>query len=293
MELCAVAGPSRTISGTPSSSSVSIHLMKFLIHLLQSDGRHLLLSCGVVFNSGYFLLQARTHLERTELGCFVALCRYNSTNRGWASPAGWNVSGNVILNCTKRVCLDAAYWLYPNITNHAKNNAMCDDELANWTNVSKEPFMNGLETIVDATWAQFPEATGTGFEFINPLLRFDTREMGLRCDEFRRSLPSSAIYRPWVKAAFADVPSSPPPGQKYTPTGAAARAKVRTGRALVLNFTQPCPPLTPTDCESIWVAWGECQADGQQMWRYTIEKEPVLGGKACQHEDGYTHMVSC
>ena len=46
----------------------------------------------------------------------------------------------------------AAYWLYPNITNHAANSAMCDEELANWTKISKEPFMNGLETIIDATW---------------------------------------------------------------------------------------------------------------------------------------------
>ena len=58
----------------------------------------------------------------------------------------------MVLNCTKRVCLAAAYWLYPNITNHAANSAMCDEELANWTKISKEPFMNGLETITDATW---------------------------------------------------------------------------------------------------------------------------------------------
>jgi hypothetical protein len=84
--------------------------------------------------------------------CNVRTCRYNSTSRGWASPSGWDVSGNVVLNCSKRVCLAAAYWLYPNITNHDANSAMCDEELANWTKISKEPFMNGLETIIDATW---------------------------------------------------------------------------------------------------------------------------------------------
>lgn len=141
--------------------------------------------------------------------------------------------------------------------------------------------------------SQFPDATGTGFEFINPELRFDTREMGLRCDEFRRSLPSPAKYRPWVKAAFADVPSSPPSDEKYTPAAAAARAKLRSGKALVLNFTEPCPPLSSSDCEAIWVAWGECQADGEQVWRYTIEKEPTLGGKACDHEDGFAQMFAC
>ena len=93
---------------------------------------------------------------------FARQLSVNSTSRGWASPAGWNVSHNVVLNCSKKVCLNAAYWLYPNITNHAPNRAMCDDELENWTRVSKEPFMNGLETVVDADWSQFPEAAGAG-----------------------------------------------------------------------------------------------------------------------------------
>jgi hypothetical protein len=226
---------------------------------------------------------------------FAEQLRFNSTSRGWASPAGWDVSGNVALNCSKRVCLDAAYWLYPNMTKPkpgAPNHAICDEELSNWTKVSKEPFMNGLETVVEGSWRQFPEATGAGLEFINEQLRFDTRQMGLRCDEFRRSMPSPALYRPWLKAEFAGV-SNHPEGEKYTPAAAAARAACRSGKALVLNFTRPCPPLRKTDCRAIWVAWGECQADGHQVWRYTVEEELLLGGKPCEHEDGFAQAFSC
>eukprot|EP01050_Picozoa_sp_SAG11_P004069 SAG11_NODE_250_length_11615_cov_25.090917_3_plen_147_part_00 len=43
---------------------------------------------------------------------FARQLSVNSTSRGWASPAGWNISNNVVLNCTKKVCLNAAYWLY-------------------------------------------------------------------------------------------------------------------------------------------------------------------------------------
>ena len=132
-----------------------------------------------------------------------------------------------------------------------------------------------------------------GLEFINAKLGFDTREMGLRCDEFRRSIPSAALYRPWVKAAFAGVSSHPAASEKYTPAGAAARAKLRSGKALVLNFTRPCPALVKADCEAVWLAWGECQADGQQVRRYTVEKEPVLGGTACEHEDGFAASFPC
>ena len=94
-------------------------------------------------------------------------------------------------------------------------------------------------------------------------------------------------------AAFAGVSSHPPADEKYTPAGAAARAKLRSGKALVLNFTRPCPALVKADCEAVWLAWGECQADGQQVRRYTVEKEPVLGGTACEHEDGFAASFPC
>ena len=40
------------------------------------------------------------------------------------------------------------------------------------------------------------------------------------------------------------------------------RGSVRSGQALVLNFTQPCPPVAKADCSGWWADWGECEADG-------------------------------
>ena len=51
--------------------------------------------------------------------------------------------------------------------------------------------------------------------------------------------------------------------------------------------------MRKTDCRAIWAAWGECQADGQQVWRYTVEEGAVLGGKACEHEDGLAQAFPC
>ena len=115
--------------------------------------------------------------------------------------------------------------------------------------------------------------------------------MGLRCDEWRRSLPVAHLYRPWVKAAFEGVPSTG--GGPYWPEAAAIRASLQSGRALVHNFTQPCPQLAKTDCRAIWVAWGECEADGAQMWRYTIEVEAMAGGLPCPNDDGFAVRKAC
>eukprot|EP01047_Picozoa_sp_COSAG01_P080919 COSAG01_NODE_15928_length_1285_cov_5.267285_2_plen_70_part_00 len=67
-----------------------------------------------------------------------------------------------------------------------------------------------------------------------------------------------------------------------------------SGVALVHNFTEPCPALKKTvDCRAIWVAWGECQADSQQIMRYTIEERPMNGGTACAHADGFAQKFPC
>ena len=60
------------------------------------------------------------------------------------------------------------------------------------------------------------------------------------------SVPNAALYRPWVRQFFEGVPShagnqSIGLEEKYTPEAAALRAGLRSGKALVLNFTQPCP----------------------------------------------------
>ena len=142
---------------------------------------------------------------------------------------------------------------------------------------------------VDADWTWFPGAAE--LEFVNETLGFDTGEMGLRCDEWRRVAPVKSKYRPWVKMAFEDVPSAAT--GPYTPEAAAIRAGLESGHALVLNFTEPCPELTKTNCNAIWVAWGECQVDGQQMMRYTVEDDAVGGGVPCQHRDGFALKRPC
>ena len=123
--------------------------------------------------------------------------------------------------------------------------------------------------------------------------------MGLRCDDWRRSLPSAVVYRPWVRRFFDGVDSfagnqSIGDSGEYTPEAAALRAGMRSGQALVLNFTIPCPATPKVDCMAIWVAWGECEVDGSgQIMRYTIEADAMGGGEGCAHEDGFTQKVSC
>ena len=90
---------------------------------------------------------------------------------------------------------------------------------------------------------------------------------------------------------FEGVPSSA--GGPYTPAAAAVRAGLESGRALVLNFTKPCAAPVRTDCRGIWLAWGECEADGHQVMRFTVEEDAQAGGANCAHDDGYTQRVPC
>ena len=60
-----------------------------------------------------------------------------------------------------------------------------------------------------------------------------------------------------------------------------------SGHQLVTQLTTACPQIQKTDCEAVWLAWGECEADGQQVMRYTIEVEAMAGGAECEHEDGW------
>ena len=79
----------------------------------------------------------------------------------------------------------------------------------------------------------------------------------------------------------------------YTPEAAGIRASMHSGLVLIHNFTQPCPTPTKADCHAIWVAWGECEADGYQVMRYTIEEYPRLGGFACEYSDGFAQRQRC
>jgi hypothetical protein len=210
----------------------------------------------------------------------------NSTRAGWASAAHSNFRANVFLNNSRNICLLTSY----HGTEQHPGEA-CDEQLPE----SGLPHFIDKSGSIQADWSWFPEAQG--LEFVNATLGFDTRQMGLRCDGWRRSLPNPKIFRPWVKAHFANVPSfagnqSIGKSQPYTVEAAAIRAGLRSGKALVLNFTELCPPVTRRDCVGIWVAVGEHETDGSgRVMRYTIETEAMVGGTACPHEDGYTQKM--
>ena len=63
--------------------------------------------------------------------------------------------------------------------------------------------------------------------------------------------------------------------------------------AAVLNFTVPCPPLVKTDCEGIWLGFGECEANSTQLLRFAIEVNAAAGGQPCPHLEGETKRVDC
>ena len=97
--------------------------------------------------------------------------------------------------------------------------------------------------------------------------------MKLRCDSF-------VAHRPLRWHAQGQG------GARWRPEAAGGPTRPRPHRfalaghsGLVLNFTQPCPPLSKTDCSAIWVAWGECEADGTQTMRFTVGGR----GRAARH----------
>ena len=218
---------------------------------------------------------------------FAKLLAVNSTTEGWASAADSNFRDNVFLNnSVGNICLLTGYHGTP-----TNPESFCDAELALRQHTGKLPRLIDQTGSKEATWADFPGAAKGGLEFVNSKLGFDTGSMGLRCDEFRRTIPDPALFRPWVRARFEGVPSAA--GGKYTPEAAAVRSSLASGPALVLNFTRPCPALTKQDCTGFWVAWGECEATGTQMMRYTVETEAWLGGAPCPYHDGFEAKHAC
>ena len=215
---------------------------------------------------------------------FAKLLAVNSTVVGWASAAGSNFRENVFLNNSANICLLTGYHSTP-----SNPEAFCDAELALRQHTGKLPKLIDQTGSKEATWADFPGAQQ--LEFVNQRLGFDTGNIGLRCNEWRRTMPSPALYRPWVRQRFEGVPSAA--GGSYTPAAAAVRSSMASGRTLVLNFTQPCPALVKQDCQAIWVAWGECEAGGTQVMRYTVEQDAVLGGVECAHGDGFEQARAC
>jgi hypothetical protein len=227
---------------------------------------------------------------------FARMLSANSTHEGWASAGSQRMTGNVFINNSQgNICVEDAErrggkegvhtWhcqggpagAYPPLSNGSAF-GLPDSHYIDW------------KGSVDAEWSWFPNAHE--LEFHNASLRFDTRQSGLYCDEWRRSIPDARKYRPFVKDAFDGLTAL---GHgHYTPEAASQRSGVRTGQALVLNFTVPCPASPPpTDCAGVWLAWGECQSDGQQLLRYTIDTPAMSGGKACPWLDGHVSFVGC
>lgn len=228
----------------------------------------------------------------TRFRTFATMLKVNSTVKGWASAAGSNFNNNVFLNnSVGNVCFTV---------NSGPNGSACDADL---NKTGSSAFLN-LAGNVEGTWEQFP---GAGqLEFVNSGYGFDTREAGLRCDEFRTKLPTPSVYRPWVKEAFAGVPSTAPKGSKYTPEAAEIRGGLRSGQRLVLTDTVACPPLQKQDCSGSWLAWGECErgvvvgsratgipASGVQIMRWTVEQPALNGGACCIVADGTAKQFAC
>ena len=74
---------------------------------------------------------------------------------------------------------------------------------------------------------------------------------------------------------------------------ASIRSGLRSGYALVVNFTVPCPPLEQTYCEGIWLGFGECEANRTQLQRFAIEVNAAAGGQPCAHLEGETSRAPC
>lgn len=235
---------------------------------------------------------------------FGRLMSINSTQEGWASAGNQTFTGNVFINNSQgNICIEDAEtrggkegvhtWHCSAGRGHAGPSA---SPIAPLTNGSAfglpDSHYVDWRGSVDAEWSWFPGAAE--LEFSNSSLGFDTRQSGLHCDGWRRRIPDSLRYRPWVKAAFDGVPALPEHGH-YTPEAAALRSQVRTGQVLTQNFTVACPPTqtVQTDCVGIWLAWGECQSSGQQLMRYTIETPALAGGKECAWLDGHASFVRC
>eukprot|EP00937_MAST-01D_sp_MAST-1D-sp2_P001911 g1911.t1 len=208
---------------------------------------------------------------------FAARMRANSTQVGWASPAGSNFRDNVFLNMSGNVCFRRGF---------GAGDQVCDGQLPS---IGADAFVD-VAGALEAQWAWFPRAAE--LEFVNQSLGIDTRGAGLVCDEFRRALPDPARYRPWVKRFFEGVPSAAPAGEPYTPGAAAVRSALRSGAQLV-QWTAACPPLEPADCRGAWLAWGECEANRTKVVRWTTERFAQAGGRACDDEEGATTRVPC
>ncbi len=226
---------------------------------------------------------------------FAKMMRHNSSKEGWASCEGCDFSQNIFLNNSKRFGFSTRY---PN----GSTVELYDQDAA----YPRAEFLRGGKACIvrsdytDATWDEFPGHTSLEFKAMGGDI--DTSSIGLRCDEFRRAMPIKSDYRSWARSWFEGVPSHTPlcdphtnsPGCPSVYTAAAANriASMRSG-AKLLAMGVACAPLRKTDCFGELLPWGECQTDGTQIFRWTVQQEAMLGGAPCSREDGTSVVLSC
>lgn len=214
---------------------------------------------------------------------FTRMLSVNSTRAGWASAMGSNFAHNTFLNNSGgNICIRV---------NDSPQGSICDEYLANHSvhGLPLTDYINAKGS-QEASWEWFPKARE--LDFSNISLGIQSLAAGLQCDGYRRTMPDKAAFRSWVRAYFEDTPSAA--GGHYTPEAAALRASMRSGQALIQNFTKPCPPVVPNrDCIGVWLHWGECMPNKEMILRYTIEREATTGGKRCSNREGDTKSVPC
>jgi hypothetical protein len=226
---------------------------------------------------------------------FAEMMKVNSSKQGWASCEGCDYSGNIFLNNSKRFGFTTRF-------QNGSTVPLYDDDAVH---PPADPMRGGKRCITkadytDAQFSDFPRHQQLEFKALGGAI--DTTKIGLRCDEFRRSMPAKATYRAWARRYFDGVASHCPicwgnaktPGCPIVYTAAAATkiASMESG-AKLLGMTEPCPPLSKTDCEGELLPWGQCQADGKMVFRFTIEVEAALGGAPCAREDGEAVSLLC
>ena len=226
---------------------------------------------------------------------FAEMMKYNSSTQGWASCEGCDYSGNIFLNNSRRFGFSTRF-------RNGSTTELYDDEAIH---PPADLMRSGKPCIVkadytDAQFSDFPQHQQLEFKALGGAI--DTTKIGLRCDEFRRSMPIKAAYRAWARQFFEGVASQCPicwPNTKapgcpnvYTAAAATKIASMASGVKL-LGMIEQCPPLVKTDCIGELLPWGQCQADGKMVFRFTVEVQAALGGAPCAHEDGESVPLPC
>ena len=232
---------------------------------------------------------------------FSEMMKHNSSKLGWASCESNNFSANIFLNNSNRFGFLTRF----------ENGSLVElfDEQAVHppaSHMSCKPCIIEAD-YTDAEFSDFPKHEQLEFKAFGGAI--DTTKAGLRCDEFRRSMPSKAEYRAWAREYFDGISSYNPicrsrptkaeqqrcwhsKANTYSAAAATKIASMESG-AKLLGIHRACPPLTKSDCISELLPWGQCQANGKQVFRFTIQAEATLGGVPCEHEDGEPIVLPC